>query len=100
MFCTPFGTSSSPSSLAGPPGFTQRDRVLFESRAQVPRRRRIGPLWESCLWGPIAPLPGKEEHPMPTSDDLANATVAELATRIRERQLSPVEVVEAAIDRI
>jgi amidase len=37
---------------------------------------------------------------MPTSDDLAHATVAELATRIRERQLSPVEAVEAAIGRI
>jgi amidase/aspartyl-tRNA(Asn)/glutamyl-tRNA(Gln) amidotransferase subunit A len=37
---------------------------------------------------------------MPTSDDLAHATVAGLATRIRERQLSPVEAVEAAIERI
>jgi amidase len=37
---------------------------------------------------------------MPTSADLAHATVAELATRIRERQLSPVEAVEAAIERI
>jgi amidase len=37
---------------------------------------------------------------MPTSDDLANATVAELVTRIRERRISPVEAVEAAIDRI
>jgi amidase len=37
---------------------------------------------------------------MATSDDLAHATVAELATRIRRRELSPVEAVEAAIERI
>jgi amidase len=37
---------------------------------------------------------------MPTSDDLAHATVAELATRIRRRELSPVDAVEAAVERI
>jgi amidase len=37
---------------------------------------------------------------MPTSDELAHATVAEIATRIRSRELSPVETVEAAIERI
>jgi amidase len=37
---------------------------------------------------------------MPTSDGFANATVAEIAKRIRNRELSPVETVEAAIERI
>jgi amidase len=37
---------------------------------------------------------------MPTSDDLAPVTVTELATRIRQREVSPVDTVEAAIERI
>jgi amidase len=37
---------------------------------------------------------------MLTSEDLATATVAELATRIRRGELSPVEAVDAAIERI
>jgi amidase len=37
---------------------------------------------------------------MLTSEDLATATVPELATRIRRRELSPVEAVDAAIERI
>jgi amidase len=37
---------------------------------------------------------------MSSSDDLADLSVAELATRIRRRQLSPVEAVDGAIERI
>jgi amidase len=37
---------------------------------------------------------------MTLSDDLAYTTVAELAGRIRRRELSPVEVLEATIERI
>jgi amidase/aspartyl-tRNA(Asn)/glutamyl-tRNA(Gln) amidotransferase subunit A len=37
---------------------------------------------------------------MATHDELAHATAAELAGRIRRRELSPVEVIDAAIGRI
>jgi amidase len=37
---------------------------------------------------------------MSSSDDLADLSVAELALRIRRRELSPVEAVDAAIERI
>ena len=37
---------------------------------------------------------------MALSDELAYVTAAELAIRIRRRQLSPVEVVDACIERI
>jgi amidase/aspartyl-tRNA(Asn)/glutamyl-tRNA(Gln) amidotransferase subunit A len=37
---------------------------------------------------------------MTSSDDLAYATATELATRIRRRDLSPVEVLDAVIERI
>ena len=37
---------------------------------------------------------------MALADELAYMTATELATRIRPRQLSPVEVVDACIERI
>ena len=37
---------------------------------------------------------------MALSDDLAYTSAADLALRIRRRELSPVEVVDAFIDRI
>ena len=37
---------------------------------------------------------------MALADDLAYMTAAEMAARIRRRQLSPVEVVDAVIERI
>src|SRR5262245_6508465 len=40
------------------------------------------------------------EGTMSLSDDLAYMSATELARRIRQRQLSPVEVVDAAIARI
>ncbi|GAA0907261.1 amidase [Pseudonocardia zijingensis] len=43
---------------------------------------------------------GSTGSPQALSDDLAYATAAELAMRIRRRELSPVEVVDAAIARI
>ena len=40
------------------------------------------------------------DHGMPVADELAYATATDLARRIRARELSPVEVVDAAIARI
>src|SRR5690349_11556722 len=43
---------------------------------------------------------GGEEESMTLSDELAYTSLADLALRIRARQLSPVEVVDATIARI
>ena len=37
---------------------------------------------------------------MPLADELAYMTATEMAARIRRRQLSPVEIVDAVIERI
>src|SRR4051794_13391832 len=42
----------------------------------------------------------REERRMSLADELAFTTVVELAGRIRRRELSPVEVLDATIDRI
>ena len=57
------------------------------------------------LTGAVRSIPGQpfeasvEERPG-TSDDLAYLTIAEAAELIRRRQLSPVELVDACLDRI
>lgn len=45
-------------------------------------------------------LPSREEHIVSLADELAYTTVADLAAKIRTRELSPVEVLDATIERI
>jgi aspartyl-tRNA(Asn)/glutamyl-tRNA(Gln) amidotransferase subunit A len=61
---------------------------------------RIGDLVEAAHASPGGPFKPAPSDAPTTSDDLAYLTIAEAAEHIRRRTLSPVELVDACLDRI
>src|SRR3954468_13239715 len=71
---------------------------MIDPHEMGPGPARAGP---GPLVRPVHPQPPQMElKTMALADELAYMTATDMAARIRRRQLSPVEVVDAVIERI